>query len=33
MDNKYEELLTLVSELLLEKEEVIEEIKKEIDTF
>lgn len=33
MDNKYEELLTLVSELLLKKEEVIEEIKKEIDTF
>lgn len=31
--DKYEELLTLISELLVEKEEVIEDIKKEIDNF
>ena len=31
MDNKYDELLILMSELLLEKEELIEDIKKEID--
>ena len=31
MDNKYDELLILMSELLLEKEELIEDVKKEID--
>ena len=31
--DKYEELLTLISELLVEKEEMIEDIKKEIDNF
>lgn len=31
--DKYEELLTLISELLVEKEEVIEDIKKEINNF
>ena len=31
--DKYEELLTLISELLVEKEEVIEDVKKEIDNF
>lgn len=33
MEKKYEELLTLVSELLVEKEEAIEEIKKELDNL
>ena len=33
MDNKYDELLILMSELLLEKEELIEDVKKEIDCF
>ena len=33
MDKKYEELLVLISEMLIEKEEMIEEIKKEIDTL
>ena len=31
--DKYEELLTLISELLVEKEEVIEDIKKELNNF
>ena len=31
--DKYEELLTLISELLVEKQEVIEDIKKEINSL
>ena len=31
--DKYEELLVLLSELFLEKENVVEEVKKEIETL
>lgn len=31
--DKYDELLTLISELLVEKQEVIEDIRKEIDSL